>query len=242
LASALSARLRALGAEAVELPTIQIAPADDWTPLDQAIAALPSFDWIILTSVNGVQSFWSRLIRAGRDARVLHGVKLAAIGPATAAELEAHGLRADYVPGEYVAEAIATGLGDVRGQRMLLPRADIARPELADLLCQGGAEVVEVTAYRTLQPDVEAGELRDLLAATTVATFTSASTVRNLAAMAHEAGLNLPSALETATIACIGPITVQTARELALPVHVMAEECTIDGLVESLVRYLAKAT
>jgi uroporphyrinogen III methyltransferase/synthase len=238
-ASALSNRLRGLGAEVIELPTIRIAPPENWAPLDRAIASCERYDWVILTSVNGVRFFWERLAHAGLDARSLAGVKLAAIGPATAGELKVHGLRPDYVPGEYVAEAVAAGLGDVRGQRMLLPRADIARPALADLLCEGGAEVVEVVAYRTLRPTVGSGELGDLLAPVTVATFTSSSTVRNLAAMAQDAGLDLPHALEKATIACIGPITAQTAQELGLPVHVVAKEYTIDGLVQTLIHYLS---
>jgi len=235
-ASTLSVRLQALGAEAVELPTIRIAPPKDWEPLDRAIASSLPYDWIVFTSVNGVRFFWQRLIHAGLDARALSGVRLAAIGPVTAAALEAYGLEADCVPREYVAEAVATGLGDVRGQRALLPRADIARPALADLLRKRGADVVEVTAYRTLRPEIKAGELRNLLTGVTVATFTSSSTVRNLAAMAQDAGLVLASILEDATIACIGPITAATARELGLKVHVVAEEYKIDGLVKALIR------
>jgi uroporphyrinogen III methyltransferase/synthase len=239
-ASALSARLRTLGAEAIELPTIRIAPPDDWAPLDAAIDSLSSYDWTVFTSVNGVEYFWRRLTSVGLDARALHGVRLAAIGPATAAELQARGLQADYVPGEYVAEAVAAGLGDVRGLRVLLPRADIARPALAELLRDGNAEVVEVSAYRTLRPEVDPDELRDLLARVTVATFTSSSTVRNLSAMAGDAGVDLLQAMKDAIVACIGPVTAETARELGVPVDVMAEEYTIEGLVEALVDYCAE--
>ena len=129
-ASVLSARLRALGAEAIELPTIRIVPPADWGPLDRAIESLTAYDWIVFASVNGVRFFWERLTEADLDARALGAVKLAAIGPITASELETHGLRADYTPPTYVAEAIASGLGDVRNQRILLPCADIARPAL----------------------------------------------------------------------------------------------------------------
>jgi uroporphyrinogen III methyltransferase/synthase len=237
-ASVLSARLRMLGAEAIELPTIHIAPPKDWSPLDAAIAELSSYDWIVFTSINGVGHLWERLTRAGLDARAFHGVRLAAIGPATAAELQAHGLRADFLPGEYVAEAVAAGLGEVRDRRILLPRADIARPALANLLREGGAEVIEVSAYRTLKPETDLDSLRDLLARVTVATFTSSSTVRNLAAMANDVGLDPPQALAQATVACIGPITAGTARDIGLPVHVVAEEYTIDGLLEALLRYV----
>jgi uroporphyrinogen III methyltransferase/synthase len=238
-ASVLSAQLRALGAEAIELPTIRIAPPDDWAPLDEAIVGLDNYHWIIFTSVNGVRYFWERLDSAGLDARNLHGVKLAAIGPATAAELGSRGLRVDYVPDEYVAEAVAAGLGEVQGQHVLLPRADIARPALAELLRKGGAQVVEVSAYRTVQPEIEPDELRNLLTGVTVATFTSSSTVRNLAAMAEGAGLDLTQSLQDAVVACIGPITAETARGLGLPVHTVAKAYTIDGLVEMLVEYLA---
>jgi uroporphyrinogen III methyltransferase/synthase len=237
-ASALSTRLRALGAEAIELPTIEIAPPEEWVPLDSAIAELSSYDWIIFTSVNGVAAFWERLRQAGLDARALHGARLAAIGPATAAALEGHGLQADYVPGEYVAEAIASGLGNVHSLRVLLPRADIARPALADLLRNSGAEVVEVAAYRTLRPEVRTDELRDLLGRITVVTITSSSTVRNLVAMVRDAGLDLSRTLADATLACIGPITAETAREHHLPPHVIAEDYTIDGLVRALVKHL----
>jgi uroporphyrinogen III methyltransferase/synthase len=133
-----------------------------------------------------------------------------------------------------VAEAVAAGLGDVGGLRVLLPRADIARPALADLLREGGASVAEVVAYRTQRPESDPDELRDLLASVSIATFTSSSTVRNLSAMAHDAGLDLPRALAQATVACIGPITAQTAREAGLKVDVVAQEYTIDGLVAAI--------
>jgi uroporphyrinogen III methyltransferase / synthase len=238
-ASLLSARVRALGAEAIELPTIHIAPPEDWEELDRAISALPGYDWIVFTSVNGVDYFWQRLRSAGRDARALHGIHLAAIGPATAAALGDRGLQADYVPDEYVAEAIAAGLEAVRGKHILLPRADIARPALADLLRERGASVAEIGAYRTLQPEIDPEELHKLLARITVATFTSSSTVRNLASMARQAGLDLSQALAHTTVVCIGPITAGTARDLGLPVQVVAEEYTIDGLVKALVYALS---
>ena len=237
-ASALSARLRALGAEAVELPTIEIAPPEGWARLDGAVARVSGYDWVIFTSVNGVAAFWERLVHAGLDARKLHGVRLAAIGPATAAALESHGVAADYMPDEYVAEAIAAGMGNVRALRVLLPRADIARPALADLMRSAGAEVIEVAAYRTVRPEVDARELRTLLESVTVATFTSSSTVRNLGAMAQDAGLDLSQALAGVTVACIGPITAETARGMGLGVHAMAEEYTIEGLVQALVDHV----
>jgi uroporphyrinogen III methyltransferase/synthase len=241
-ASALSDRLRALGADAVELPTIRIVAPEDWRPLDRAIADLSSFDGIVFTSTNGVRYFWERLAVAGLDARALAGVRLAAIGPATAAALQSHGLSPDYVPGRYVAEAVAAGLGQVEGQRILLPRADIARPALAALLGDRGADVVKVVAYRTERPEIEAGKLETLLHSVTVATFTSSSTVRNLAELARDSDLDLPAALQGAIVACIGPITAQTAREAGLTVHVVAVEYTVGGLVDALVRHFEDAS
>ena len=238
-ASGLAAQLRAMGAEAVELASIRIAPPEDWAPLDEAIASVAAYNWIVFTSVNGVRRFWERLTEAGLDARALNGVQVAAIGPATARELQAQGIRADLVPQSYVAEAVADAMGDVARQRVLLPGADIARPTLANLLRTGGAQVSTVTAYRTQRAEVDGQELGSLLARVTVATFTSSSTVRNLAAMAEEAGLGLATALEGTTIACIGPITAQTAQELSLPVHVMAKAYTVEGLVEALVDHFS---
>ena len=238
-ASILSTRLRALGAEAVELPTIQIVPPDDWEPLDRSVASLSDYDWIVFTSVNGVRFFWERLTRAGLDARALHGVRLAAIGPATAGELKARGLCPDHVPPTYVAEAILEGLGDVRGKRILLPRADIARLALAEHLRRGDAQVTEVTAYRTVQPEMDTRELGDVLSGVTAATFTSSSTVRNLAAIGKQADLDLRQSLDGKIIACIGPITAGTAQQLGLPVHVIARQYTIDGLVEALVGHFS---
>lgn len=238
-ASGLAAQLRAMGAEAVELASIRIAPPEDWAPLDEAIASVAAYNWIVFTSVNGVRRFWERLTEAGLDARALNGVQVAAIGPATARELQAQGIRADLVPQSYVAEAVADAMGDVARQRVLLPGADIARPTLANLLRTGGAQVSTVTAYRTQRAEVDGQELGSLLARVTVATFTSSSTVRNLAAMAEEAGLGLATALEGTTIACIGPITAQTAQELSLPVHVMAKAYTVEGLIEALVDHFS---
>jgi uroporphyrinogen III methyltransferase/synthase len=236
-ASHLSARLRALGAEPVEFPTIEIRQPEDWGPLDAAVVRLARYDWVIFTSVNGVRYLWERLEHAGIDARAFAGVHLGAIGPATAEELRRHGLRADLVPSQYVAEAILNEIGPVAGRRVLLPRADIARPALAEGLRGGGAVVDEVAAYRTAMGDQEdADQIRRMLVAGEIdaLTFTSSSTVRNfVAALAP-----MPSLPESVTVACIGPVTAQTAQELGLPVHVIAAEYTIEGLIQALVAHI----
>ncbi|CAG0987007.1 partial uroporphyrinogen III methyltransferase / synthase, partial [Anaerolineae bacterium] len=233
-ASELSQMLRELGAEPIEFPVIRIAPLDDYRALDDALTR--RYDWIIFTSGNGVSAVWYRLEALGRDARTFAGARLGAIGPATAEQLTAHGLRADFVPGEYVAEAIVAGIGDVNGKRVLLPRADIARENLARDLRARGARVDEVVAYRTITLDANdpsAQHIRDLLAAGEIdaITFTSSSTVRGFVNV-----IRFPiSNFQFPIIACIGPITAQTARDLGLQVDVTAQEYTLEGLTRALV-------
>ena len=229
-----SEKLRALRAEPVEFPTIGIAPAEDSGPLDRAIAEIGSYDWVIFTSANAVAPFRERLKAAGKDARALAGVRIGAIGPRTAAELETVGLLADFVPDIYVAEAVVEQIGDVAGQRILLPRSHIARAALVEGLTAKGAVVNEVTAYRTVagDPSSEAWQrLRD--GQIDIATFTASSTVRNFVEMLNDEAGEL---LRDALVACIGPITAATAREHGIRVDVVAEEHTIDGLLDAIVR------
>lgn len=239
-ASKLASLLADQGAAPIEFPTIRIEPLQDPAPLDRALAA--RYDWIVFTSVNGVKAVWERLRAAGRDARALSGARLCAIGPATADELAAHGLCADYVPAQYVAEAIVAGIGPVAGQRILLPRADMARPALAQGLRQQGAVVDEVVAYCTVTVGAQspqAQEIRALLqhGQIDVLTFTSSSTVRGfIEALNLTSGFQSLSSVAPA-VACIGPITAQTARDLGLPVDVVAQEYTVDGLVAALVAH-----
>jgi uroporphyrinogen III methyltransferase/synthase len=264
-AGELVARLQALGAEPIEFPVIQILPAQDTALLDEALSR--QYDWIIFTSVNGVKAVWSRLQALKRDARAFAGARLGAIGPATAEELAARGLCADFVPTEYVAESIVAEIGDVRGQRILLPRADLARAALADGLRQKGACVDEVTAYRTATADAQDAKSREIRAMLEsgqldAITFTSSSTVRGLihaidldAEIRNPRHLHCPAIPELAApgrgirdaqaqvskivIACIGPITACTARELGLPVNVVATEYTLEGLVAALAAHYA---
>ncbi len=234
-AGPLSRRLAELGAEPVEAPAICIAPPEDTSPLDQAIERLrtgaPGYDWVVFTSQNGVAAFWQQLVALGLDRGILAGVRVAAIGPATAASLRVRRIEPDYVPEEFVAEAILAGLGDVTGQRILLPRADIARKALAEGLRALGAQVDEVAAYRTL-PDE--GSRPDLGRADVV-TFTSSSTVRNFVQ-----AVGGPAALNGLLVACIGPVTAATCRQLGIIPDIVADEYTIDGLVRALLEYFAR--
>ncbi|HEX8243093.1 MAG TPA: uroporphyrinogen-III C-methyltransferase [Longimicrobium sp.] len=236
-ASDLAAALEELGAEVVQLPVIRIADPEDPAPLRQAAECAGGFDWIVFTSVNGVSRFFSVLGETGRDARALAGVRVCAIGPATAAEAAKHGIRADLVPGEFVAEAAVEALAaaGVTGKRILLPRAEVARAVLPDGLRARGAEVVEVTAYRTVQDGAGADEVRRRLEAGEIdlVTFTASSTVRNFAELAG-------ASAGAARVASIGPVTSATVRELGMAVDVEADEYTIPGLVRAVRAFFAK--
>ena len=233
-AADLSEKLAALGAEPVVFPTIDIAALDDYSALDRAIAQLETYQWIIFTSVNGVAAFWQRLAHAKKTGQTLNDIQIAAIGPATARALNEVGVRAEFVPDEYVAERILDGMGDVAGQRILLPRADIAREALAIELERRGAIVDEIAAYRTLPAAPDPRGLSELRCGVDVITFTSSSTVRNFVALVGNETFG-------AAIACIGPITAQTAREAGLRVDVTASEYTTDGLVAALIDFFSRA-
>ena len=241
-ASDLSEALAESGALPLEFPTIKVIPPEDgYAALDEAVTRLrgsdvPYYDWLLFTSVNGVEQFFSRLDQAG-DVRDLKGMRLGAIGPATAAALERRGLRLDFVPSEYRAEAVIDGLlgMGVTGQRVLIPRAREAREILPEKLAAAGAEVDVVPAYETVLDDSGSGVLRDMLESgdIDIITFTSSSTVKNFVALLD--GYDFSRLPAEVTIACIGPITADTARELGLRVDLVAEKYTIPGLVDALI-------
>lgn len=242
-AAPLAERLAALGATAVPLATIAIAPIEDPAPLDAAIAGLSAYDWLVFTSVNGVAAFDARLAATGRgwDTRGL--ARVAAIGPATARALEERGVRVDLTPDEYIAEGILDGLGNVAGQRLLLARADIARRALADGLRLRGADVDEVAAYRTVIQPAAPEDLRRALdgdGRVDAITLTSSSTARGLldglAALGREPGV----ALQGVALAAIGPVTAATLREAGLEPALVAGEYTIPGLVAALEAYFSE--
>ncbi len=229
-AADLSDKLIAFGAQPIVFPTIEIAPLADTAELDRAIERLSQYQWIIFTSVNGVKAFWERLELVGVG--LAPAQRIGAIGPATARALEQHGVKVNLIPEEYVAESIVKSIGDVNGQHILLPRADIAREALAIDLTERGAIVDEIAAYRTLPATPDPIGLEELKRGVDAITFTSSSTVRNFVALV---GRDVISS--NVVVACIGPITAQTAKELGLRVDVMAAEYTIDGLVNALDNY-----
>lgn len=231
---ALVASLTRLGAVPVVFPTIEIAAPAENGALDRAIAGLSSYRWVIFTSVNGVKAFWQRFSALGKGPEAFQGVRVAAIGPATTQALAEYGLSPDFVPGEYVAEAILLGLGEIRGQRILLPRADIARKALVDELTRLGAYPEEIAVYQTLTAHPSPEALAELERGVDIATFTSSSTVRNFFELLGE---RAPDLLRGAVIACIGPITAETARSYGLEVDVIADEYTVEGLVAALLAH-----
>jgi uroporphyrinogen III methyltransferase/synthase len=219
--SRLNARLRALGAQTIEYPVIRIVPPADPAPLDRAVENLRDYDWLIFTSANGVRALFDRV----RDLRTLRA-KICTIGPATRAEVEKHKLVVDAVPDEYVGEGLLRAMPeDLRGQRILIPRAAIARDAVPESLRERGARVDVVEAYRTLPPEPA---LPPPGAADWV-TFTSSSTVKNYLAMAGK---------PQARIASIGPITSETLRMHGLQPDAEAAEYTVDGLVEAILKHL----
>lgn len=232
--------LEDLGADVLAVPTIEIVAPRSWEAVDRAIAALEGFDWVVFTSVNGVERFLARVLDRGRDVRALHRARLAAVGPATAAALHRHGLVVDVMPGEYRAEGVAAAMadGDLRGSKVLLPRASAAREVLPAMLEQCGAEVNEVHVYDTLPAAGDHPLLGEVLAAgrLDMVTFTSSSTARNFFA---RFGAGARGHLHTTAFACIGPITAATVRDHGYPVAVSAEEYTVDGLTKAIVAHFA---
>jgi uroporphyrinogen III methyltransferase / synthase len=229
-------RLRQLGAEAIEYPIIATEAPDNYLELDGAIGRIQSFDWIVFTSATGVEAFIERLRFLEVDIRRAAGSRIAAIGPATAARLRHYGLKVAAVPAEYRAEALIEALGEpaIAGARILIPRAQVAREILPQMLLEKGAtEVVVAPTYKTVTPrNANVERMRELVrtAAIDLVTFTSSSTVTNFqAALGIEMG--------GIRAAAIGPITADTARARGFEVVVTPEVYTVDSLIEAIVRY-----
>lgn len=227
----LSAKLRALGADAIELPAIEIRSAADPRPLDCAIARLEIYDWLVFTSANGVRFFLDRLDRSGRDLRAIRA-RLCAIGPATRDAVERLHLKVDLMPEEYVAESLVAAFAshELAGKHVLLPRAAVARDLVPEQLRARGAEVDVVEAYRTVVPQAGIERAREIFSGRKPdwVTFTSSSTVRNFLAMAGR------ETLEGVRIASIGPVTSKTVRMHGLEVVIEAQPYTMDGLVAAI--------
>ncbi|MBI4765519.1 MAG: uroporphyrinogen-III C-methyltransferase [Deltaproteobacteria bacterium] len=238
-ASELVNRLNDLGADCLEFPTIRIVPPSDWSPLDQALRRIEDYHWIFFTSPNGVRFFLDRMEYLHLDLRSLKGIKIGVIGPATAQALSEYHLQADLIPEKFQAEYLLEALSHtpLANQKVLIPRAEQAREILPEGLRQMGAEVLVVSAYQTLPSEEGKEELEKKLAQGLIdcLTFTSSSTVINFLTLFPRQ--EILSLLKKVTIACIGPITAQTARNNGLQVPIVAEEYTIPGLVTAIEKY-----
>lgn len=235
-ASRLAEALEAFGAEPVEFPLIQIEPVGESEELQRAIKDLNSYDWIIFTSANAVEIFMEALLARELDARNFAGTNLACIGSVTAVKLLDYGIHADLVPHRYIAEEIAKALGDVSSLRILLPRADKARPYLKDELERRGAVVDNIIIYHTTFRKPTSEELESLRYIDLV-TFTSPSTVENFVRVLQEEGVQLE---ERVLFASIGPITTLTARKLGLSIHIESPVHTTEDLVSAILAYYEK--
>jgi uroporphyrinogen-III synthase len=255
-AGALSAELRKLGATVIEIPFIEIRKPRSFKPLDSALKNLHGYDWLILTSANGVEAMWERMTklkveppqdRVGHEftraakgrkqnpASAAAGLRIAAIGPATKKAIEQRGAKVDVVPKEYVAESVVRSLRSrVKAKRVLLVRAKVARDVIPNELRKAGAHVDVVEAYETVVPRTSRARLRNALANERrrphIITFTSSSTVRNFVALLDRPNLRLNGIC----MASIGPITSSTLRELGFGVDISAKAFTIPGLVQAI--------
>ncbi len=239
-ASELVRLLENLGAYCIQFPTIKIVPPDSFRRLDRAILHLTEYDWIIFTSVNGVIYFLDRLKVNGKEIRDLKDIGICAIGPKTAETLEYLGLNTDFIPKDYVAEALVAEFKkkDISGKRVLIPRAQEAREVLPRQLKALGASVEVVSAYKTVKPQRAGQDLKRLFEEKVIdiITFTSSSTVRNFVSMFDQKS-RLRHWLKEVTVACIGPITTETAKREGIKVDIVPREYTISALTQAIARY-----
>lgn len=246
-AAEFSTALEQYGAKVIVCPTIEISDPDNYERLDEAIDHLYGYDWLIFTSVNGVDFFLRRLAFHGKDVDELDELRLCAIGEATADRLRLRRIHVDVVPTEFKAEGVFSALTNfiggreqLQGLNVLLPRAAVARDYLPKALEDAGARVDVVTAYRTIVPEkLDRGRLSAMLAgdADCIA-FTSSSTVKNLALLFDTNDLS--EILHGVTIACIGDITASTAAEFGLTVHIQPAEFTIPALADAIAMHYSK--
>lgn len=243
-ASSSAELLAEAGADVIQFPTIAITPLDDYSHVREAIGRIASYGMIIFTSVNAVKHFFGQMDALGKDARILAGITVTAIGPATAEALRGRGVKPDFVPEKYVAESVVEGLipfagTSLQGMRILMPRAKVARDVLPDALKRAGATVEILPVYVTEPSTTRREEVLELLqqGAIRCITFGSSSTVTNfLSLIPAETLRNIPEL----SFACIGPVTAKTLTDNGLTCHYMPEEHTVPAMVELLKKELAK--
>lgn len=238
----LAGPLRDLGAEVIEVPTIEINPPSSYEPLDSALNNIKYYDWLVLTSVNGVDAVFERLQNLGISATNLAYLQIAAIGPATQKAIEKHGLKVAATPEKYIAESVVETLrGKTEGKRVLLARAKVARDILPNELRKAGVLLEVVEAYETKVPAAAQAKLKKLFSSRTqrpdIVTFTSSSTATNFINLL---GSSYQQALGDAHIASIGPVTSKTLRDAGFAPTIEAREYTVEGLVLAIVEHVHK--
>lgn len=238
--------LEDLGAEIIEFRTIEIVPPEDWSELDRAIDRIEEYDWLVLTSGNGVNFFFGRLFEKGRDIRDLKGIKICAVGTKTEAAINRFGINVDLVPEEFNAEGLIDAFVSehraqstehrLKGLKLLLPRAETAREIFPQRVRELGGEIDVVTAYRTVKPEIHGKRIKRFLkeGKITVATFTSAATFNNFLEIAGEDSYSL---LKDVAIAAIGPVTAKAIEKAGLQVNIMPREATIEAMVREITRW-----
>jgi uroporphyrinogen-III synthase len=235
----LSSSLRMLGADVLQIPFIEIRKPGSYRPLDAAIKNIAQYDWLILTSVNGVDALWSRVQKLNLKQQQFEHLRIAAIGPATRKAIESHGLKVAVVPKEYIAESVVTSLRKrVKGKRVLLARAKVARDVIPRELRKTGAKLSVVEAYETVVPKSSRTRLHAALNAQhrpDIVIFTSSSMAKNFVKLVGKSFAQSVNSANTC-FASIGPVTSSTLRELGLPVHIEARKYTIPGLIQAIVR------
>ncbi len=228
-AAEFSDKLRAAGLCPVILPTIQLQamPAPE---LERALAQIEEIDWILFSSGNAVRFFFNYLERHNLSPRL---PRTAVVGSATARKLAAYGIEADFMPETFTGEALAAGLGDLAGQNILLPRARIGSAQIVDSLRSQGAQVTDISLYDTVTAVPDPAALEELALGYEAITFASPSSVQGFLEICGRP-------LDTAVIACIGPVTAEAAAACGLTVDLVADEYTLDGLVQALTHYFGE--
>jgi uroporphyrinogen-III synthase len=240
-AGSLSKSLRSLGASVIEIPFIEIRKPQSYEPLDAALKNMKSYDWLILTSANGVEAMWRRIQKLRIPKTKLKHLKIAAIGPATKKAIVKRGLKVKMVPEEYVAESVVKGLRDeVKGKRVVLIRAKVARDVIPEELRAAGAEVDVIEAYETVVPEKSRSSLAKLMKNPScrphLVTFTSSSTAKNFVELlGNKTGSHNSAQFKNVQFASIGPVTSSTLRELGMPASIEAKEYTMGGLIRAIV-------
>lgn len=230
-------KLRNLGAITIEIPTLRFVRSG-LLEMEELSQKLGGFDWIVFTSVNGVQFFLERLKPEIVSAVTDHGVKIAATGPATAEVLRTNGIKVDFIPEEFLTAQIAEKLPEVEGRKILLPRSDLADKRLSSTLKKRGAIVLEIAAYRTVMPHARIPSLSNIVEGDLIL-FASASSVHNFVTLMGDRKQEVLRRVISAI--CIGPVTAEAAQSYGFQVKVVAKTHTIDGLLTDLIRSISAA-